>query len=95
MTALIISLLAASTITLICSLFCHYFIKGYWAANISAVTYTLLVFHGLAYAEAGYLDPYWMLSSLIVIGVALPIASLTGTFMHRRREIKKRPPTEQ
>lgn len=89
MTALIISLLAATMIAVICSLFCHYFIKGYWPANISAITYTLLIFHGLAYAEAGYMDPYWMISSIIIIGVALPVTTLTGTFMRSRRQAKE------
>ena len=88
MTALIISLIAAAIISLICSLFCHYLIKGYWPANISAITYTLLVFHGLAYAEAGYMDPYWLISSLIVAGVALPISSLVGTLIRNRHKQK-------
>ncbi len=86
MTALIISLLAAAIISLICSLFCHYFIKKDRPANIASVTYTLLIFHGLAYAEAGYMDPYWMISSVIVVGVALPISVLTGTYMRRKRQ---------
>lgn len=88
MTALLISLFAAAIIALICSLFCHYFIKGYWAANVSAIIYTLLVFHGLAFVEAGYMDPYWVISSVIVTGVALPVSTLSGTYLRQKREIK-------
>jgi len=88
MTALIISLLAAAIIALICSLFCHYFIKGYWPANISAVVYTLLIFHGLAFVEAGYMDPYWTISSIIVSGVALPVTILSGTYLRQKRQMK-------
>ncbi|MCF6217483.1 MAG: hypothetical protein L3J62_01060 [Gammaproteobacteria bacterium] len=88
MIALLVSLLAATTIALICSLFCHYFIKPYWPANIASVTYTLLIFHGLAYAEAGYMDPYWVISSLIVAGVALPTSILAGTYLRRKIEKK-------
>ncbi len=89
MVALIISLLAAAIIALICSLFCHHFIKGYWPANIATITYTLLIFHGLAYVEAGYMDPYWAISSIIVTTVTLPISTISGTYLRERRKQKK------
>ncbi len=90
MIPLITSLIAIAIIALISSLFCHAFIKRHRPANIASVIYTLLIFHGLAYLEAGYMDPYWIISSLIIVGITLPISLITGTYLQEKRRLKAR-----
>lgn len=85
MNALIVSLLAVVFIALICAFFCHLFIKNSRAGTIAAVVYSVLFFQALSYLEANSLDPYWIISTLVIIALATPIAMLVGAWFSARR----------
>ncbi len=88
MLGLIVSLIAVVIISLICAFFCHLFIKQARAATIAAVVYSVLFFQALSYLEAGSLDPYWLISTLVIVMLATPIAILIGTLFTARRQRK-------
>lgn len=87
LSVLIVSLVSIAVIALICALVAHKFVADYWRANIFAVLYTLFIFHGVTYLEAGSIDPNWPISSIIVSAVAVSIAILVGKF----RQLKQTP----
>jgi len=80
MTALLVSLISIALVALICGLVCHKLARDYWSANIYTVLYTLFIFHGITYLEAGTFDPNWLVSSMIVAAVAIVVSIALGKY---------------
>ena len=80
LTALLVSLVSIGLIALICALIAHKFVEDYWRANIFTVLYTLFLFHGVTYLEAGSIDPNWPISSAVVAAVAVTVAIVVGKY---------------
>lgn len=55
------------------------------ASALSAISATLL-FELLAYAEAGSLDPFFMIASVLALGLSFLISIAIGLLMRRVRE---------
>jgi len=88
MALLIFSLFAIIVIALISSFFCHVFIVKNFPANVASVVYSNLTFHALAIVETGTLDPNWLVTSLLVSMVSLPVAIIVGKYI-RARKVKR------
>ena len=83
MVFLIISILAITIIALISSAFCHFFIKKSTPAHVASVVYTNLTFHALAFFESGTTDPNWLVTSLLITLISIPIALVVGRYLRR------------
>lgn len=55
------------------------------ASALSAISATLL-FELLAYTEAGSLDPFFMIASVLALGLSFLISIVIGLLMRRVRE---------
>ena len=84
---LLVSLISIAIIALICGLIAHRFMHDYWRANIYTILYTLFIFHGVTYLEAGTIDPNWPISSAIVSAVAIVVAIAIGKY----KQVKQTP----
>ena len=67
---------------------CHAFIKRYFLASFLAATGVVVEIQIASYIELGYLDPFWLISSVTGFVMASILALIVGLPFKIKRNVK-------
>ena len=67
---------------------CHAFIKRYFLASFVAATGVVAGIQIASYIELGYLDPFWLISSVTGFFMASILALIVGLPFMMKRKVK-------
>ena len=69
-----------------CALLAHWRMQRFWLATVAAAVSAVLLFQVFAFAQLGYLDPFFLIALVVSFVPCLIIAALVGlAFAYSRR----------